>query len=523
MMFDQAIENDMPQPCPWVSWRTWHVRDQPSKSLILHQKTGEFLLLEDFASQYWDVLCKRPRNWLEMESFLSLPQAELVEFARELAEAGLVVFNSSGCENVDSAQDVSFERSDAEVVTSLEREMMDWTAQQGFVYAAHWEITYRCNELCVHCYNPGAAHATGEVPQRKTNELSTLEAKQLLDELMALGVFRLTLSGGEATLRRDFVELLAYARQLGFQVVIYTNGLKLSSELRKNISALYPASIEISIYSADAEQHDALTRVPGSFDKSMDALNYFRSTGVRTTFKSSLTHGTIGNWQNTQSLGERSADTVILNPMISPGVDGKPAPLSTAAEFGELVVLAAMPGSPIYVGGADQNWGKSDTPVRSQKPCGAGHSSIAITPEGEIYPCIAFPMSIGNFRQNGLLPLKRLPPSPIAENSPTFTTTDPVALLDQWRSVRMENMSDCGKHERCHYCGDLCPGDAFVQTGNPLRAAENHCRQAYARMTASQLLQSDHSLDDLRKKFGISAEFGREYKKYRPIIRLHPA
>ncbi|MFM2057907.1 MAG: hypothetical protein RLY71_2292 [Pseudomonadota bacterium] len=511
----------MPQPSSWVSWRTWRVPDQPSKTLLLQQQTGEFLLLEDFASDYWDFLSQRPDNWLAMSQKLDLPEADLIEFAQELATAGLVTFQATHGAN---GSDIQQHRSVlvAEISSDLEREMMDWTAQQGFVYAAHWEITYRCNELCVHCYNPGAAHTADESPRRETDELNTQEARKLLDELVELGVFRLTLSGGEATLRRDFIELLTYARQLGFQVVIYTNGLKLSSESREQIAALHPASVEISIYSADAAQHDALTRVPGSFEKSMQSLDFFRSAGIRTTFKSSLTRGTIGNWQETQALGERSADIVILNPMISPGVDGKQAPLSVAAEFGELVLLAAMPGSPIYVGGVEQQWGRADLPARNKKPCGAGHGSIAITPEGKVYPCIAFPMVIGNFRRDGLQPLKRLPSEPAGEQAPNLTAATPAELLDQWRSIRMENMSDCGKYERCHYCGDLCPGDAFVQAGNPLRAAENHCRQAYARMTAGQLLRSGHSLDDLRKKFGIPAEFGRCYQKTRPTIRLHP-
>lgn len=221
-------------------------------------------------------------------------------------------------------------------------------------------------------------------------------------------------------------------------------------------------------------------------------------------------------------LGQARADTVILNTLISQGVDGTTAPLLASAEFGQLVVLAATPGSPIAVGGQAQNWGRAELPARNQKPCGAGHGSIAITPEGEIYPCVSFPMSIGNFREGGVQHLKRTRPTNTTEHQPSFKADDLGKLLDQWRSVRMVHLLNCGQHEHCHYCGDLCPGDAFVQTGDPLRAAENHCRQAVARMTASQHLQAGYSLHDLHQKFGISAEFGREYSMARPIIRLHP-
>lgn len=507
-----------PAPAPWVSWRVYRPHNGGCRALLLNLRTREFLLLEDAAAAYWELLCQRPANWSEMAGRLELAEADVVAFAQELTDANLLSApDSAATATVADSTDL-----DVEVAQDLETEMMAWAAAHGFVYAAHWEVTYRCNELCVHCYNPGAAHTPDEKPQRDTDELSTEEAKQMLHQLVDLGVFRLTFSGGEATLRRDFLELLAYARQLGFQVVIYTNGLKLPPEVLESMAALYPSAVEVSVYSADAAQHDAVTRVPGSFEKTMQSLAFFRERGIPTVFKSSLTKGTVGGWQHTQELGERSASSVILNTMISQGVDGKQAPLNTAAEFGQLVVLAATPGSPLYVGGAEHNWGRDNTPARSQKPCGAGHGSIAITPEGHIYPCISFPMVIGEVRGGDLLKLKRLPPAPATDTVPDFVAADPAELLDQWRRVRMNSMTECGTHERCHYCGDLCPGDAFVQNGNPLSAAENHCRQAYARMAAGQHLQAGHTLDSLRQKFGISAEFGREFAKTRPTIKLHP-
>lgn len=519
-MNSSLLHQGPPSPAPWTAWRTYITPDGGSKTLVLNQSNLEFLLLDDIASECWAVFCERLPSWTDVMAKLPISQADLLEFADELAMAGLLLQCSSKHE-LDVPHSANLP-SDIELSIDLEREMMQWVAENGFVYAAHWELTYRCNELCVHCYNPGAAHTAGEKPKRDTNELSTQEAKQLLRELVDIGVFRLTLSGGEATLRSDFVELLAYARQLGFQVIIYTNGLKISPVLLDRIAQLYPASVEISVHSADSAQHDAVTRVPGSFEKSMRSLASFQERGVHTSFKSSLTNGTIGNWKKTLELGESSRGSVILNTIISPGVDGKEAPLVTAPTFAQLVILAATPGSPLYVGGELENWGHSDLPAPNQKPCGAGHSSIAITPEGALYPCISFPLLIGHFRQNGVRHLKRLPPVDTSMDLPTFTSKDSGEILDQWRSIRIENLIDCGKHERCHYCGDLCPGDALVQTGSPLKAAENHCSQAYARMTAGQHLREGYSLETLSQKFGISAEFGRETTKTKRIIKLHP-
>ena len=519
-------------PTAWISWRTYPSSAE-QRTWILNQRTREFLLLESVSSKLWHELAELQTTTQELPERLNLDPEEIDVFCKELVEAGLLLeagFEenpaslSSTSTSLDQAASnlTDYTTDNTDSSDDLEREMMAWVEQEGFIYAAHWEMTYRCNELCVHCYNPGAAHSPEEKPQRETDELTTAEAKALLFELAALGVFRLTLSGGEPTLRKDFIELLKDARRLGFQVVIYTNGLKMSDRLLDTIANLHPWSIEFSVYSSTPAQHDAITRVPGSYQRTMRSLAYFRSRGIHTVFKSSLTNSTTDSWHETLDLAKKSADSFILNTIISPGVTGKIAPLHVAAEFGQLVILAATPGSPLFVGGKTENWGRSKLPARNKKPCGAGHGSIAINPEGVIYPCIAFPLPIGSFRDRGLRTLKRKPPLPQTSYTiPDFSNKDPDVLLDEWRSIRMNSMTDCGKHERCHYCGDLCPGDAYVQNGNPLSAAENHCRQAYARMTAGKSLEAGQSLEDLRKKFGVSTEYDRG-KHARSIITVRP-
>src|SRR5246500_3910911 len=75
------------------------------------------------------------------------------------------------------------------------------------------DLTYRCNERCVHCYLDHQDHG----------EMTSAEIKHLLDEMAEAGVFVLTLSGGEIFLRKDFFEILEYARQLLFCVKLKTN------------------------------------------------------------------------------------------------------------------------------------------------------------------------------------------------------------------------------------------------------------------------------------------------------------
>ena len=85
----------------------------------------------------------------------------------------------------------------------------------GVPLGVQLDVTYRCNERCVHCYLDHDDHG----------EMTTAEIIDVLDQMAAAGVFFLTFSGGEILMRRDFFEILEYARELMFCVKLKTNAL----------------------------------------------------------------------------------------------------------------------------------------------------------------------------------------------------------------------------------------------------------------------------------------------------------
>ena len=86
-----------------------------------------------------------------------------------------------------------------------------------------WELTYACNLECVHCLSSSG--------QRDPRELSTAEAKRVLDELRDLQVFYINIGGGEPMVRRDFFELVEYAIGNGVGVKFSTNGAFIDAEI----------------------------------------------------------------------------------------------------------------------------------------------------------------------------------------------------------------------------------------------------------------------------------------------------
>ena len=91
---------------------------------------------------------------------------------------------------------------------SLLNEMNQKATASGIPLSAHMDITWKCNERCVHCY----------LEHEGKDEMSTAEIKDAIRQLADCGTFFLSISGGEPMLRRDCFEILEYARSLRFNV-----------------------------------------------------------------------------------------------------------------------------------------------------------------------------------------------------------------------------------------------------------------------------------------------------------------
>ena len=517
----------------WCSYRTYLNDTDKSKTLISNEKNHEYLLLENESSDLWFFLSQNKSfaNLLNYAATRNIDEESLISFLDELSEAELLVSNNFQ-NNSLTAEPLSAPTQDKNTPDAqLEYEISEWAYSQGFLFSAHWEITYRCNEICVHCFNPGAAHTSDEKPNRNRDELTTKESFALIDDLVKSGVFRLTISGGEATLRKDFFEIVSYARSRGLSVVLYTNGLRLTEDFIQKLKTLWLHAVEISIYSSNPEIHDSITNVKGSFQKSIDALSMLKNSNIKAVMKSVQMQHTVHGYQLTRELGEKLNINVVIDSLLSPALDGKKAPLNHELPFTEMVALAATAGSPLFVGNEQNNWDKKDVQKILDKPvCGAGRKTLSIDPEGQISPCVAFPVHIGNVREKGFYPAwqhSQLQKQTSELNSDSLKKVSTDNFLSAWQSITLKSFDECGTHERCAWCNGLCPGDALLYSDNPLAAAENHCRESSARMTAAKMLMNGLNQQEIYAQLGVSTDLGRQYesraKPTYPHFRLQPS
>ena len=507
------------RPAPWIAARSYCVDTPESRSFISNERTHEHLLLTGESSDMW----ARISDGTDLPGLVAYARGigldgELDGFIKDLEEAMLVLN--------DDADDIAtaFPIPDPAIndgvikVDSIEKGMMDWAWENGFLWYAQWEMTHRCNQRCLHCFNPGAALRRSGERDRGDRELTTEEAFSMIDDMVAIGVFRLSLSGGEATLRKDFLDILRYARLRGLCVDISTNALEWDDDFIGRIAVLWPHQVGVSVYSADPALHDMTTGIKGSFHHSVSVLRRLNERGIKTNMKSVQMRHTIQGYDLTRQLGASLGAATTLDMSLIPGFDGDVAPLDHQIEnFGELVVLAATPGSPLFVGGPGDNRGhRASTLEKDKQVCGAGWMALNIDPVGMVFPCTALPLMVGTVRGHGLgkiwsesLSARRHEAGATGKNKVPGHVRG-SDLLAEWQAIRLSDYNECGDHDHCAFCW-VCPGKSLLETGDLLAASAHNCRQARACLTAAELMESGLSRDEICGRFQILENFGKQH------------
>ncbi len=161
-----------------------------------------------------------------------------------------------------------------------------------------WEVTRSCNLACQHCR--AEAH-TEPYP----GELSTEEAKALIDTFPSVGNPIIIFTGGDPMMRADVYELMAYATAKGLRCVMSPNGTLITPETARKIREAGVQRCSISIDGYNAETHDAFRCVPGAFDASMRGIECLKAEGVEFQINTTVTRNNLHDFKKIFELCER--------------------------------------------------------------------------------------------------------------------------------------------------------------------------------------------------------------------------
>jgi radical SAM protein with 4Fe4S-binding SPASM domain len=313
-----------------------------------------------------------------------------------------------------------------------------------------FEVTRRCNLRCAHCFNP---------PDRTAPEMDTAQACAALDKLATAGGFMLTFTGGEALRRPDFFDIAAHARGLGFALTLISNGTLITASTAQRLAALGFADVSVTLYGARPEPHEAVTRTPGSHEKSVQGIQHLLHAGLHATLRSVIMKPNKGEHEALVQFAADHGMRQLIDVHVSPRQDGSPDPLNCQ--------LCEQDLKPLY---EDDRLNLSFEGLpRDGAPrpdCDAGRSVCSITPDGTVYPCIQMPIPLGNLTQQ------------------SFGDIWHSQAARDLRTLSYDALTECQNCEINGYCL-RCSGVAYLEGNGLLGPSPSAC--AGARVIASIL------------------------------------
>jgi mycofactocin radical SAM maturase len=262
-----------------------------------------------------------------------------------------------------------------------------------------WELTYACNLECVHCLSSSG--------RRDPDELTTDEAKAVLDELQRLQVFYINIGGGEPMIRRDFFELIEYSIGKGIGVKFSTNGAFIDAEKARRLAALDYLDIQISLDGTDAETNDAV-RGEGSYATAIRAMDHLRDAGFG-PFKISVvvTRHNVDQLDRFKALADAYGAQLRITRLrpSGRGADSWHDLHPTNAQQRQIYEWLLAHGEQVLTGDSFFHLNAlGDENLPGLNLCGAGRVVCLIDPIGDVYACpfvIHDEFRAGNVREAG--------------------------------------------------------------------------------------------------------------------------
>jgi MoaA/NifB/PqqE/SkfB family radical SAM enzyme len=260
--------------------------------------------------------------------------------------------------------------------------------------SVHLELTYSCNWRCVFCYNPRHFDRA---------RMGLDEWTRVLDDLRELGTLTVTLTGGEPLSHPEFLAIARAARHRGFALRVFTNGSLVDEPMADGIAALHPLSVEMSLHGASPDVHERATGRPGSFAAMFSGFERLRRRGAPLLLKTPLTNLNEHEMDGMVALAQGLGVPLRIDPMLTPRDDGDRGPLAFSASpsavqrlMARLAAIGRVPSARRVEGGTN---------------CGLGRVTLAVDPEGNVYPCVQWRhTSLGNVRTTRLRELWRSSP-----------------------------------------------------------------------------------------------------------------
>jgi mycofactocin biosynthetic radical S-adenosylmethionine protein MftC len=346
-----------------------------------------------------------------------------------------------------------------------------------------WELTYACNLQCVHCLSSSG--------RRDSRELTTAEAKLVLDELAELQVFYINIGGGEPMIRGDFFELVEYSIGRGIGVKFSTNGAYIDASNARRLTAMDYLDVQISLDGIDVATNDAV-RGTGSYALARRAMDNLAGAEFG-PFKISVvvTRHNVDQLDQFKALAD-SYGAQLRVTRLRPsgrGADSWHDLHPTNAQQRQIYHWLLAHGETVLTGDSFFHLNALGEPLPGLNMCGAGRVVCLIDPIGDVYAC----------------------PFVIHDQFKAGSVRDTGGFADVWKhSELFRELREPQSAGACASCGsyDACQGGCMAAkffTGLPLDGPDPECVNG----------EAEELLDAVR--VSLTPKPGMDHSRRRPL------
>ncbi len=378
-------------------------------------------------------------------------------------------------------------------------------------YVVSWNLTYRCNLACEHCYlDAGGAPLVGTENFADRSELGTEECFRVIDEIAAFAPECLTiLTGGEPLLRRDILEIVRRASERGLWVVVGTNGVSITENVARRLAEAGARGLSLSLDALDPDRHDRFRNVRGAWRNTVEGAEILNRTGLPFIVQTTAGSHNLGELDAIADFAhDRLAAKVWNLYFLVPTGRGQFVSDITPAQYDEVLaslyriqrkydrrMLVNAKCAPHYIKTVLENSGAETDPIPSDAEssgamsgsafsrirtysggaggCPAGTHYMGIRPNGDVTPCPYLPVFAGTLRSSSLADL--------------WTSSELFAEIRRRTSLG----GRCGACEMNGHCGG-CRARAYGMTGD-LMAEDPLCTHTPGKFAGSPLLLARRS------------------------------
>ena len=312
----------------------------------------------------------------------------------------------------------------------------------------HIDLTNACTERCIHCY----------IADYKPRFLPMELGKRVLREFREAGGLTVMFSGGECMLHPQFRDFIHFAIGLNLNFVVMSNLTRCDADMVAFLAEVQPQFVNVSLYSMEAEEHDIITTIPGSWQKTMRAILALEAAGVPVRLASPIMQANRHALPALREFAKAHHMHLIPDCDIFGQVDHNCSNQSCALSPAETECVWREHSDLFYKAPATPEHCAPEARV-----CEIGKSSMNLNAEGIFYPCDGcHGIVLGNAYEQ------------------SFAEVWNGEKIKALRELRNRDFGECAHCENRPWC-KVCPTRNFNETSDMFTHAPARCLAAQIR------------------------------------------